>query len=55
MGKIDIFKNSRVLSINSLFLTMNILGQSGPGNNGNERILQTPQISRTKASPSDAV
>ena len=26
------------------------LGQSGPGSNGNERILQIPQISKTAAS-----
>ena len=30
-------------------------GQSGPGNNGNERVLHIPQISDTKFSPSDAL
>ena len=29
--------------------------QSGPGSNGNERILHTPQISKTGASLSDKV
>ena len=31
------------------------LGQSGPGSNDNEGLLHTPQISRTRASPSDTV
>ena len=31
------------------------LSQSWPGSNGNEGVLQTPQISRTGTSPSDAV
>ena len=31
------------------------LSQSGPGSNGNEDILHTPQIFRTGASPSDVV
>ena len=30
-------------------------GQSGPGSNGHELELHTPQISKTVASPSDAV
>ena len=29
--------------------------QSGPGSNGNERVLHIPQSSRTEASPTDAV
>ena len=29
--------------------------QSGPGSNGNEGILHTPQTSKTRALPSDAV
>ena len=31
------------------------LGQSGPGNDGNEGVLHTPQSSRTGHSPSDVV
>ena len=31
------------------------LGQGGPGSNGNEGVLHSPQISRTEVSPSDAV
>ena len=31
------------------------LNQSGPGNNGNEGVLLTPQISKSAASSSDAV
>ena len=30
-------------------------GQSGPGSNGNEGVHESPQISRTGASPSDVV
>ena len=30
-------------------------GQSGPGSNGNKALLYPPQISRTEASPSDAI
>ena len=29
--------------------------QSGPGSNGNEEVLHTPQISRIQVSPSDTV
>ena len=29
------------------------LGQSGPGSNGNEGVLHTPQMSKTGASTSD--
>ena len=32
-----------------------IPGHSGPGSNGNEGVLQSPQISRTRASPSVAI
>ena len=44
-----------ILSIDKTLTGTTILGQSGPGSNGNERLLHTPQISRTGASSSDNV
>ena len=43
-----------------VYLTLTLTGTStlcvsGPGSNGNERVLHTPQISRNIASHSDAV
>ena len=43
------------LTINRTLTGTNIPDQRGPGSNGNERVLNIPQNSRTEASPSDGL
>ena len=45
--------NSSIRPINETLLGDTTPGQSGPGSNGNKRILYIPQSSRTGASSSD--
>ena len=47
--------NSSSWSINGNLIGTTIPVNSAPGSNGNEGVLHIPQISRTGASPSDAV
>ena len=48
-------RKKNISSIDDILTSTTTLGQSGPQSNGNERVLYTPQISATEASPSDAV
>ena len=47
--------NSPLRPIDRILSGATIPGQSGPGSDGNEGLLYITQISKTKASPSDAV
>ena len=47
--------NKSIWLRNGILTSITTIGQSGPGSNGNKQVLYTPQISRTGASPEDAV
>ena len=47
--------NTFLLTIYGKLANNSTPSQSGPGSNGNERLLRTPQISRNGASASDTV
>ena len=47
--------NSFIWPIDKALLDATTLGQSGPGSDGNERVLHIPQSSKTGALPSDCL
>ena len=49
------FFNRSIIPIDRILTGTTTYGQSGPGSNGNEKILLTPQLSRTGALQLDAV
>ena len=49
------FKTHPFLPIDGTLTSITTPGQSESGSNGNEELLHSPQISRTRASPPDAV
>ena len=53
--KYEWFLNISIWPINEILTSTTTPDQSGPGSNGNKRVLHTPQSPKTGASPSDAI